>query len=147
MLSNVDMKDFVIKNLNDIRIFAIQAFITRLIERKKHGDGVKQYRIHDKITNTDVISLDDFIAKIDPVSIVADYFYYANGMSGDRTHPFAVNLSNFNITLDKNSEEDGIYFNMFGGDAKNILLLMNYLADGDIDLPLKIFDIRLIGQK
>ena len=33
------------------------------------------------------------------------------------------------------------------GEAKNILLLLNYLSDGDTDLPLKAFEIRIIGQK
>ena len=147
MLTNAQMKDVVAQNLADIRIFAIQAFLTRLIARKTHGSGIAQYRIHDKVTDTDVTSLDDFIAKLDATSLVADYFYYSDGMTGDRTHPIAVNLSNFEVTLDKNSAEDSIYFSMFGGEAKNILLLLNYLSDDDTDLPLKAFEIRIIAQK
>lgn len=147
MLTNIQLKDVVAQNLADLRIYAIQAFLTRLIARKTHGSGIEQYRIHDKVTNTAVTSLDDFITKLDPASLVADYFYYSDGMTGDRTHPTAVNLSNFEVKLDKNSPEDSVYFSMFGAEAKNILLLLNYLSDGDLDLPLKVFEIRLIGQK
>lgn len=147
MLSNTQIKDVIIQNLGDSRIFAIQAFLTRLIKRNKYDSNIKQYRIYDKVSNTYVVSLNDFISKIDAASLIADYFYYADGLTGDRTHPIAINLSNFTITLDKNSEEDSIYFNMFGSESKNILLLLNYLADGDTILPLKIFEIRLIGQK
>lgn len=147
MLTNADVKDIIAQNLTDVRIFAIQSFLTRLIERKKHGSGILQYRIKDKVTNQFVTSLDDFIAKLDINSLVPDYFYYSEKMGGDRTHPIAINLSNFTVVLDSHSPEDAIYFDMFGREDKNILLLLNYLSDGDTVLPLKIYEIRLIGQK
>ena len=147
MLTKADFKDMIAQNLADPRIFAIQAFLARLIERKKFGDGIAQYRIKDKITNTDITSLEDFIAKLDADSLVPDYFYYSDKMQGDRTHPTAVNISNFIISLDEHSDEDALYFSMFGRDEKNILFLMNYLSDGDSVLPLKIYELRLIGQK
>lgn len=146
-MTNADVKDIISQNLTDPRIFSIQCFLARLIERKTHGDGILQYRIKDKVSNTYVSSLADFIAKLDTNSLVPDYFYYSEKMSGDRTHPTAVNLSNFVVTLDEHSQEDAIYFGMFGREDKNILLLLNYLSDGDSVLPLKIFEIRLIGQK
>ncbi len=147
MLTSADLKDIIAQNLTDPRIYSIQSFLSRLIERKKYGDGILQYRIKDKITNTFVTSLDDLIAKLDANSLSSDYFYYSDKMSGDRIHPTAVNLSNFIAVFDEHSEEDAIYFNMFGRENKNILLLINYLSDGDSVLPLKIFEIRLIGQK
>lgn len=147
MLSNADFKDIIAQNLTDPRIFSIQSFLTRLIERKTHGDGILQYRIKDKITNTFVTSLDDLITKLDAGSLACDYFYYSDKMAGDRTHPTAVNLSNFVVSLDEHSPEDAVYFGMFGREDKNVLLLLNYLSDGDSVLPLKIFEIRLIGQK
>jgi len=146
MLTNTQMRDAIAVNLNDPRMFAIQAFLTRLIERKTHGDGISRYRIRDKNTNTDVVSLNDFITKISPTSLIADYFYYSDRMLGERTHPVAVNLTNFVVNTTKNSDEDSIYFNMFGGDGTDILLLLNYLSDNDVDLPLKIYEIRLIGK-
>lgn len=147
MLTNTQMKDVVVANLGDLRIYAIQAFLSRLIERKVHSAGIDQYRIKDKVTNTMVTSLDDFIDKMDADSLYPDYFYYSEKMTGDRTHPTAINLSNFEVTLNKHSQEDAIYFEMFGGDSKNILILLNYLSDGDLDLPLKIFEIRLMPKK
>ncbi|NTW90601.1 MAG: hypothetical protein HGA35_01490 [Erysipelotrichaceae bacterium] len=147
MLTNADIKTIISDNLADIRIFSIQAFLTRLIKREKFGDGILQYRIKDKVTNSFVTDLNDFIAKLDTNSLVPDYFYYSDKMQGDRTHPFAVNISNFTVSLDANSDEDSVYFGMFGRDDKNILLLLNYLSDGDLVLPLKIYEIRLIGQK
>lgn len=144
MLTNAEMRDIVVQNLYDIRIFSIQAFLTRLIKRKIHGNGIEEYRIYDKVTNTNVTSLNDFITKISAKSLHADYFYYSGSMSGDCIHPFAICLSNFTITIDRNSDEDSIYFNMFGSEIKNILLLLNYLSDGDTIIPLKIYEIRLI---
>ena len=146
MLTNTQFKDIIVQNLNEDRIFAIQAFITRLVERKVFGDGIERYRIKDKITGTMVTSLDDFITKLDADSLRPDYFYYSDKMGGDRIHPTAVNLSNFEVHLDEHSFEDAVYFSMFGKGNKNILILINYLSDADTSLPLKIFEIRLIKQ-
>ena len=146
MLTNSQIKDIITQNLNDGRIFSIQAFITRLLERKVYGDGIEQYRVKDKVTNTMVTSLSDFIAKLDANSLRPDYYYYADKMEGDRVHPTAVNLSNFEVTLDEHAPEDSIYFSMFGKGSKNILILMNYLSDADSVLPMKIFEIRLLKQ-
>ena len=149
MMTNSEIKDIIGSNLVDKRIYSIQAFITRLIERKVHGDGIAQYRIKDTKTDTFVSSLDDFIAKLDANSLHPDYFYYSDKMEGDRTHPMAVNLANFEVQLNEHSDEDNIYTQMFGGKGgiKNILLLINYLSDGDLDLPLKIIEIRLLSKK
>lgn len=147
MLTNSQIKDIIVQNLGDDRIFSIQAFITRLLERKVHGDGIERYRVKDKVTDTMVTSLDDFIAKLDAVSMRPDYFYYADKVQGDRVHPTIINLSNFIVTLDEHSDEDNIYFNMFGKGDKNIVLLMNYLSDADSTLPMKVFEIRLLNTK
>lgn len=152
MLTKSDFKGMIAQNLADPRLYAIQSFLVRLIERRTFGDGIEQYRITDKKTNAPVTSLDDFIAKLDADSLFADYFYYSDKMQGDRTHPTAVNLSNFVVNLDEHSQEDSLYYGMFGRDTKhnddkNILILMNYLSDGDLDLPLKIYEIRLIAPK
>ena len=148
MMTNSQVKDVIVANLGDDRIFSIQAFLTRLIERKVHGDGIAQYRIKDTKTDTFVSSLDDFIAKLDANSLHPDYFYYSDKMEGDRTHPMAVNLANFEVQLNEHSDEDNIYTQMFGkSPVKNILLLINYLSDADSVLPLKIFEIKLLAQK
>lgn len=147
MLTNTQIKNIIAQNLTDDRIFSIQAFITRLIERKVYGDGIERYRIKDKVTNTVVTSLDDFITKLDVNSIYPDYFYYSSKMEGDRVHPTVVNLSNFVVTFNEHSQEDDIYLTMFGKGDKNILLLINYLSDSDTVLPMKVFEIRLINIK
>lgn len=147
MLTNAELKDIIEQNLGDLRIYAIQAFLTRLIERKTFSADIKQYRIKDKVTNTYVTDLADFIAKLDATSLVPDYFYYSDKMQGDRCHPIAINLSNLTVEFDKHSEEDALYFSMYGSGDKNILLLLNYLSDGDTILPLKCYEIRLIDKK
>ena len=144
MLTSSDFKNIITANLNDDRIFSIQAFLARLIERKTYGNGIEQYRIRDRITNSWVTSLNDFIFKLDTNSIKADYFYYSDKMTGDRIHPIAVNLTNFDVYLNEYSGEDIIYFSMFGKGVKHILFLINYISDNDPVLPLKIFEIRLI---
>lgn len=142
------MKDIIAQNLGDDRIFSIQSFITRLIERKVHGSGIDQYRVKDKVSGAWVTDLDDFIAKLDADSLKSDYFYYADKMEGDRVHPTAVNLSNFEVYLTEHSDEDNIYSQMFGkSPVKNILLLVNYLSDADPVLPMKVFEIKLLSQK
>lgn len=145
MMTNSHIKNIIIQNLTDNRIFAIQAFIARLLERKVYGDGISRYRVKDKITNSDVTNLTDFINKIDTNSLHPDYFYYSGKMEGDRIHPMSVKLSNFLVTIDEHSQEDDIYFSLFGKGNKNILFLINYLSDGDIVLPMKIFEVRLIN--
>lgn len=148
MLTNSQVKDVIVANLGDDRIFSIQAFLTRLIERKVFGDGIEQYRVKDKVTNSWVTNLDDFIAKLDANSLKPDYFYYSEKMGGDRVHPTAVNLTNFEVYFNEHSDEDNIYTQMFGKSSmKNILLLINYLSDADTTLPLKVFEIKLISQK
>ncbi len=149
MMTNSQVKDIIVQNLGDDRIFSIQAFLTRLIDRQVHGDGIEQYRIKDKVSGNWVKDLNDFIAKIDADSLHPDYFYYSDKMVGDRTHPMAVNLANFEVQLNEHSNEDSIYTQMFGGKGgiKNILLLINYLSDVDPDLPLKIIEIRLLSKK
>lgn len=148
MMTNSQVKDVIVANLGDDRIFSIQAFLTRLIERKVYGDGIEQYRIKDKVSGAWVTDLNDFIAKIDAASLKPDYFYYSDKMEGDRVHPIAVNLANFEVYLDEHSDEDNIYTQMFGkSPVKNILLLINYLSDADPVLPLKVFEIKLLAQK
>lgn len=149
MMTNSEIKDIIASNMADKRIYAIQAFLTRLIERKVYGDGIEQYRIKDTKSNSFVTSLSDFVTKLDADSLHPDYFYYSDKMEGDRTHPIAVNLANFEVQLNEHSDEDGIYTQVYGGkgSVKNILLLINYLSDGDLDLPLKIIEIRLIAKK
>lgn len=147
MLTPLDFKNIITNNLTDQRIFSIQAFITRLIDRKTFGGGVEQYRIYDKTTATYVTSLADFITKLDVNSIIPDYFYNADKMTGDRIHPIAINLTNFVIRLNINSDEDNYYHSVYGAgalDNKSILLLANYISDGDLVLPIKLYEIRLI---
>ena len=144
MLTPADFKTIITSNLNDDRIFAIQAFLTRLIARTQFGDGINQHRLKDTVTGNYVTSLADFITKLDATNIKPDFYYYAGDMAGDRNHPIAVTLSNFEIELNEHSNEDNIYLAHYGKEARHIMLLINYLADGDTILPLKIYDVRLI---
>lgn len=144
--NSATFKSIIEQNLSDPRIFAIQSFLSRLIERKKYDDDIPRYRIFDVVTESFVTSLDDFILKLNAQHIFANYYYYSAAMTGDRCHPISVALSNFVIKLDSNSDEDNIYTEMFGKPSDRIMFLLNYLSDSDTVLPLKIFEIKLINK-
>lgn len=143
MLTNASIKTIIQNNLNDDRIFSIQSFITRLIERKTFGDGIEQYRIKNINTDTYITTLADFISNIDVTKLNAQYYYNSEKMGGDRVHPFMAYIGNYEVELNKHSEEDSIYFSMFGGNNK-IMFLLTYISDGDTVLPIKIIEIKLV---
>lgn len=143
MLTKTNLKTIIVNNLNDIRITAIALFINRLISRNKYDGNIPQYRIKNIINNTYVTNLTDFSSNIDANSLIMDYYFNSDKITSDRIHPFTVILGNYIVELNPNSEEDSFYTSIYGNSSK-IILLMNYLADGDITLPLKIFEIKLI---
>lgn len=146
MLTAAGIKTIIENNFADDRIFAIQSFIYRLIERKTYGDGINQYRIKNTNTNTYITSLADFLTNIDTTKLVAEYHYFCDRMGGDRAHPFYAVMENYEVELNRFSKEDSIYFNMFGENNKNIMFLFNYLADADPTLPIKIFEVKLVSK-
>lgn len=145
MLTPANVKTIITANFSDDRIFSIQSFISRLIERKRFSDGINQYRIKNINDGTYVTTLADFITKIDDTKLFAEYQYNSAAMSGDRTHPFVATIGNLEIELNKHSAEDEIYFTMFGQEAKKIMFILNYTSDADTVLPIKILEVKLIS--
>lgn len=143
MITNSEIKSIIINNFNDIRISSIHFFIDFLIKRNNHGGNISQYRIKNILTDNYVTSLADFVSAINDRYIIADYYHGSEKMGGDRTHPFLVILTNFKVELNTNCEEDSKYITSFGKQANSIMFLINYIADGDSVLPLKIFEVKL----
>lgn len=143
MLTNAIAKTTLIDNLNDIRISAITLFLERLIERKIHGGGINQYRIKNKLTDTYITSLADFISAIDEAELTYDFNYSGDKAEADRLRSLIIIPNNFIIELDSHTDEDDLYFSHYGKSVNRIMFLLNYMNDGDTVLPLKVFDIRL----
>lgn len=144
MLTNADLKTILTENFADVRCTSILLFIRDLLERKKHGGGIEQYRVTNTKTGQVVTSVDDFIAGLDTDSLNMAYYRFAEKMGGDRIHPFCVIPENFEVTFNTNSDEDSNYTVSYGFKASKIMFLINYLSDADPGLPLKVFEIRLV---
>lgn len=144
LISQTELKDILDKNFADMRSTAILLFVRDLLERRKHGGGIEQYRLTNKLTNTKITTVDEFIAAIDVDSLKMSYYRFADKMSGDRTHPFAVTVENIEVEFLKFSEEDAAYTSTYGVTASRVRFLINYLSDADPDLPLKVFEIKLV---
>lgn len=149
MMTKAQLKTVLVDNLQDDRLFAIQAYLEALIERRTYGGGINQYRIKDSVTNSYITSLSDFISKLDANSLFYSYDYNCRMIDVDKTHPFILSPGNFIVELDPNSGEDSLYTSKFGEGLGqtyryNIFFYINYLADIDTTLPLKITDVRLV---
>lgn len=145
MLTKSQFKDILVNNLNHTYMYSFQLFLTRLISRNVHGGGINQYRIKNLTTDTYITTLDEFIAAIDHNSLSLSYDFFNNyGRSIESPHPFFVTLDNFKVELTKYSDEDDVYFELYGDKVKTIMFIMNYLCDLDNLLPLKIIDVKLI---
>ena len=144
MMTTTEMKAVLTANMSDVRILAIQLYLTDLIEREKHGDGMERYRIVNTNTGSRVTSLDDLVSQIDPTKLHMAHYAHTDRMAGDRTNPTVVILNNFSVELSEHAKEDTQYTSMYGSGNKRIMFLVNYISDGDEVLPLKIFSVRLV---
>lgn len=144
MMNTTQMKAVLTANMSDIRILSIQLYLTELIEREKHGDGMEQYRIVNTNTGDRVTSLTDLVNQIDPDKLHMAHYAHTDRMAGDRTNPTVVILNNFKVELSAHSKEDSMYTSIYGAGDKRIMFLVNYISDGDEVLPLKIFSVRLV---
>lgn len=144
LITNAQLKDVLDANFADIRCTSILIFLRDLLERKKHGAGIEQYRVKNLTTGNWITSLEDFASLIDADKLKMSYWRAAEKMGGDRIHPFAVMIDNFEVMLDKNSDEDANFIITYGSTPNRIMFLMNYLSDTDPALPLKIYEIKLV---
>ena len=149
MLTKAQLKTVLVNNLQDNRLFAIQAYLEALIERRTYGGGINQYRIKDNMTSSYITSLSDFISKLDANSLFCSYDYNCRMLDVDKTSPFILSPGNYIVELNPNSREDSLYTSKFGEGLGqtyryNIFFYINYLGDADPTLPLKIIHVRLV---
>jgi hypothetical protein len=144
MMTNADIATLLVNNLNDVRQFSVQSFLSRLIARTTYNPPVAQYRITNTTTGAVVTTLADFILAIDALHLEAGFNYRSKAIDSDKTHPFVVVLNNFSVELTQYCADDDIYYTLFGVGTKKIVFTVNYLADGDAVLPLKITSIKLV---
>lgn len=146
MLTNAQIKTILIDNLNDLRINGAALFINNLISRENYGGGIEQYRIYNTNTNAYVESLADFINGIDENTLVQNWSINTGLKELDKTQPTVITLSNFEVSLEKTTDEDYSFTEMYGVSTKKIVIVLNYLSDGDTILPLKIVRVKLVQQ-
>lgn len=141
MLSNAQLVTLLATNLNDDRMLSIQAYLTRIIDRKVYGSGIPQYRVLNTVTGAYITSLDMFINAIHPDHISVDYYRRTTQTTvGDVIHPALVLLEQFVVEILEYSDEDDIYSSVVGVGTRGIAFILSYMNESE---PLKISDIKL----
>lgn len=153
-MTKVELVQLLKDNLADNRLYGFKLFLEELIERKTHGSGIEQYRVHTltpsvlpggEPTKTPIVSLDDFLANISPDDLDVEFKYGGYKVTGTNTAPFELIITNLVVELDHASDEDAKYIRIWGGSStkKNISVIVSYVNDNDKELPLKIVNISL----
>ena len=138
------MQRILYKNFQDVRISAIQLYIQRLLRRNRVSAGVNEYRVKNIITGEYVTSMNEFETLMSTQDLTMSYHFNSDRMSGDRTHPVLVVLDNLQVELNPNSPEDELFINNYGRLVNRIAFSLNYLSDGDEEIPVKIFEVKLV---
>ena len=138
------MQQILYKNFQDVRISAIQLYIQRLLRRNKISTGINEFRIKNLVTGQYVTSMNEFETLVSTQSLTMSYHFNSDRMSGDHTHPVLVVLDTLQVELNPNSNEDEIFINTYGRLVNRIAFSLNYMSDSDLDLPVKIFEVKLV---
>lgn len=138
------MQRILYKNFQDVRISAIQLYIQRLLRRNRVSAGVNEYRVKNIVTGEYVTSMNEFETLMSTQDLTMSYHFNSDRMSGDRTHPVLVVLDNLQVELNPDSPEDELFINNYGRLVNRIAFSLNYLSDGDEDIPVKIFEVKLV---
>ena len=138
------MQQILYKNFQDVRISAIQLYIQRLLRRNRVSAGVNEYRVKNIITGEYVTSMNEFETLMSTQDLTMSYHFNSDRMSGDSTHPVLVVLDTLQVELNPNSNEDEIFINTYGRLVNRIAFSLNYMSDSDLDLPVKIFEVKLV---
>lgn len=145
MLSNTQIKQLIIDNLNSPFCFPMALFLTKLIQRDTTKFNTPDlYRIKDVNTNTDVTSLSDFISKIDDTKFEynVNISSYSNNMIG-----VIVKMMNFEVTLKETHVQDSPFTSIFGIGKHRVCFHLAYARDNDATLPMKISNIVLLSTE
>ena len=135
------IRDFTLNPMG----YPIYLFLSELIERSKYTQLGGLYRVINTITNTAVVSVEDFLNSLSPSSVVAR-FNFNEGYDSSRPHSLYVTVSNLIVKLDSTNSEDQIWLEKYGSSAKYVRFYMNYLTDLDPNIPLKVCDIKLVSN-
>jgi hypothetical protein len=146
--TSATLRQLIVDNLNSITSLSIQLFLSQLVENKDAADTVPRYRIFNKATNTYILNYDELLAALLNSSVDIGYTYDMN-MHYDPSiiTPARVYITGLEINIDGPSDKYGaLLTSKYGLGKKIIMLRMNYMADGDVALPLKIITIDLVSS-
>lgn len=140
MLTNEQLIQLVIDNLNSPKLYAIQNLLIQTLVREVHPAETDVHRV--KKNNISMHSLNDVIAALPGSNITVITSFNHVVTAQESTIPFIVRFDDILVTL-KDIAEDSLLTSKYGLGVKRLGFLMNYLNDTDDVLPLKITGIIL----
>lgn len=149
MLTKPQLVDVLKANYADSRMYGASLFIQELLQRKTHGYGIPQYRMTNKNTSVVITSQADYENALDPAKLLAEFPFFSEKLTSDRTASFLLTPTNIEVSFHENSKSD-IPFSKFldfgnNPDARyNVQYMIGYMNDADAALPLKIIWQRLV---
>lgn len=149
MQTKAQIANNIKNNLADERVHGICLFIDAFIKRNKPEIGLPVYRITNKVTNTPIKSVAEFIAAISPDHLTQSYPFQGERNTSDRITGYSVVLTNMVVEFNINSKEDLLFsdqHNCFANYDRfyNFSFHMAYLNDADDVMPVKISSTRLV---
>jgi hypothetical protein len=144
MLTNAQLKQLIINNLNSPYSFPVTFLLSQIITRTPPitTDLNLNYRVKavSGSTTTNITSINDFIAALDEnqFTLSISKSQYNSNIIGIR-----ILLKNIYCYLSEDLPSDSSLTNTFGVGQFNIAVHMAYMRDNDSALPLKISNITL----
>lgn len=135
------IKSFVLNPMG----YPIYLFLNELIKRNSYTQSSTLYRVTNNVTNNPVVSVEDFLDSLSSTNVIARFNFNA---SFDASIPRSLHVtaSNLIVKLDSTNSDDQIWLEKYGSKATYVRFYMNYLADLDSAIPLKVYDIRLVSN-
>jgi hypothetical protein len=144
MLTNAQLKQLIIDNLNSPYSFPVTFLLNQIITRTPAitTDSDLNYRVKavSGSSTKNITSVDDFINALDEnqFTLSISTSQYNDNMIGTR-----VLLNNIFCYLSEDLPSDSSLTNTFGVGKFNIVIHLVYMRDTDSNLPLKISNITL----
>lgn len=154
MLTNTQIKQYIIDGLNSEKCIGASYFMEKIIQRKTENylykvqnsipltaeDNELNYRIRNG--NIIITNITDFINNID-VNSMSLSLTMSKGLLS--TTSIDVILTNMTCSLREDIKEDSPFTNLFGHGIKKFRIRLSYLNDNDTSLSLKITNIALFS--
>jgi hypothetical protein len=144
MLTNTQLKQLIIDNLNSAYSFPLAFLLNQFITRTPAitTDSNLNYRVKavSGSTTTNITNINDFINALDEnqFTLSISTSQYNDNMIGIR-----ILLNNIYCYLSEDLPSDSSLTNTFGVGKFNIAVHLVYMRDTDSNLPLKISNITL----